>query len=244
MHTVNDEPIVDAAKASSEVFDAITRAATDRHISMLSSAGKQMYESVAQWFATPDEKHFLAHSMTSTFKAALKKAPIFPSTLPCYRGRSLLENEIPTTAGLGPPPQCEASAGRYNKAKQPVLYLASTQDGVDLETRDSTQSHKPLYSQSFLIPAHNFKLVDCSNQNTDPLITMAFDCCERTSKDTYPKSQELAMLIKNAGYDGFITQGVHGSRKACYRNIIIFNYKDWRNWTIGSPGLLQRKESE
>lgn len=226
--------VEDTFKICDEDFASIHRSATGRNIKLYEKTDKELYRSISEWFCCSTESEFSKHYLASSFMTAARDSPIFNCDTPWFRGRKIDCIKARLISEFGPPPKDQQSAGRYNNSDQAVLYLSNNCNGVGLEILDFSAGENTFYCQAFSIPFKNLKVVDFSSNNNNPLIAMTLDRCERTSKDTYAKSQIIASLVKHSGYDGFVTQGVHGTTENNYLNLVIFNHEHWSNWSIGN----------
>ena len=151
-------------------------------------------------------------------------------------------NVLPDPYDFGPPPKNLAGNGRYNSAGKPVLYLASTVAGVAAELERHRQNGMLLFYQSLSIDLQSLYIADLAADSM-PFFQIIFDYSElERDPEKYFKSQVLAELISQAGFDGFLAPGVRGSKNKLYKNLVLFDPESqWRKWidTSNLPKLIE-----
>jgi hypothetical protein len=132
---------------------------------------------------------------------------------------------------MGPPPPSMPEGGRYNRPGSTVLYLCDCADGIrrELESDD-------IFVQQYEVPVASLRIADLC-ERVPGNIGAAFDFAEssnvpgRTGRADYEFSQFLAELVRTAGFNGMAIPGVRGSDSLHYRNIVIFEFENWRTWS-------------
>jgi len=150
---------------------------------------------------------------------------------PAYRARRFPDAVHPTDPlEFGPPPI--PTAGRYNRAGQPALYLGRDILGLSAEMRQYVTPGERLYWARYLA-VDSLSLVDLSDPEAHPALHLAFDRAERMDVD-YEAAQRLADVVRELGIDGIIVPGVRGTKLHHYNNLVVFNCGGWRDWIDSS----------
>jgi hypothetical protein len=227
-------------KLTDEATCSVIRGATGRKTDFLNNAHYEQEKSVKEWVACENEKGFLTHPAANKFRDLISAVQaVGQKEITCYRGRYKSSNMVPRPmpSHFGPPPKEKAEENRYNVAGKPVLYLASTREGVAYELRKDQQPIIDLLCQEYVVKIENIRLSDFSEPSLDNFIHITFDYAEhgmrsgRINKEDYVFSQVVANIVECQGYSGMIVPGVRGVRGHRYNNIVIFNPEDsWRLW--------------
>lgn len=187
----------------------------------------------------------LSHPGADRFRLLISGLRAESPELFLYRGRFKSEDMLPTPSArhFGPPQKEKTKAGRYNKHGQPVLYLATSENGV-LRELCLGQPASDLYCQKFRLPPGKLQLADFSNHELANFVHIAFDYAEYglgsggVNDREYGFSQVLGEIVEAAGYEGMIVPGVRGTRDSRYLNIVLFSTESWEEWVVGDPFLL------
>src|SRR2546428_13652641 len=77
----------------------------------------------ADWAKLSNRDEMIAHPACQKFRDEVSESRLVPGiSLLCFRRRDF-GNVRPTWDSMGPPPDCDAKGGRYNKPGHAVLYL-------------------------------------------------------------------------------------------------------------------------
>ena len=145
-----------------------------------------------------------------------------------YRARFFPRATHPTSPlQFGPPPG-NLSKGRYNRVGQSALYLSADLFGLKAEMGRSEDDTNHLYYARYH-PVDSLSVVDLSDTSIHAALQLAFDRAERLDTP-YETSQKLADVVRSLGIDGMIVPGVRGNPDHHYRNVVLFNCKDWEKW--------------
>ena len=229
------ELIEDSAIASATAMLTVDRGNTGRRLSWASEQEWAAARLAQEWFEASD---FSSHPARAEFERALELVEVYEEKMICFRGRPHASNSpfiLPTD--FGPPPTNVATLGRYNAAGVPVLYLATSVDGVRLEVTNSAADLAGASVQSFEIDGTKLRIANFVASTLSPIIAESFDISERTGLGVgYEKTSLLAELV-GSRFGGMIVPGVRGSREVRYSNIIIFQPGErWRDWlTLSQP---------
>jgi len=233
------DSVTETINVSDEEFCRIDRAATGRKISIFTPYQKQSEENINKWFDCVDENSFKNHCCADSFLEKIRKCGLVENEIECYRGIWYGPHKYAkgiSWQDMGPPLKDDARTNRYSNAMQPALYLSSTLFGVKNELKTREKPSQILFIQKYIIKNSCLKIADVTTE-VDDLVLMAFDNSE-LDKDSqkYWKSQVLAEIALNAGFDGILTPGIRGGRTERYNNIVIFDPTNWINWVdINSP---------
>jgi RES domain-containing protein len=177
-------------------------------------------------------------------RRALEKTLGVPAAVRTFfRGRRD-DGSVTDWKKMGPPEASYALGGRYNQPGQPVLYLATSRLGVQLEIPkyDST-----LCIQTYRIDTGALRIADLTSPTISDLLKAAFDLAEASNYADYGRqdfalSQLLAEFVRGAGFDGMLVPGVRGARQHQYCNLVLFRPAQWEEWSTREEGFERLRQ--
>jgi hypothetical protein len=221
-----------------EASASVDRAKTGRVLDYHSPHEIQCDILAAEWMSLDSVELMISHRARERFESELARIPAISISQEVLRGRHFdpSDPKRSISSEFGPPPQELCSAGRYNMPGQPVLYLASSDDGVRSEVQ--VPPGRVLMSQGFFVPT-DLRIADLTNNSIDPFIANAFDRAEHMESAEYFRSNVLAQLVSRQ-FQAMLVPGVRGSRQNRYSNLVVFSPEElWRRWL--NPSSAPRK---
>jgi hypothetical protein len=187
-------------------------------------------------FAATEPSTWPRSELAERILAAITRAPLMRGErVIAFRGRPASEPVVGWQE-MGPHPA--PPAGRYNRAKVPVLYLCLTEDGVRRERAGA------LCIQEYELNPQSLRIADFSHEANANLLHVAFDVAERVEFDERPQRTNedfprfLADLAFSAELDGFLVPGVRGEKDRYYHNVVLFNpIHRWESWSRKEAGF-------
>lgn len=147
---------------------------------------------------------------------------------PLWRGR-IFEDPPTSSEDFGPPPPCRTPFGRYNEAGNPVLYLADSVQGVELEV--PVHDSRERWVQRFRLPP-DLLVLDARSLPEDSFSAGVFWAMESHRTD-FPEGWlgvRIAELLREH-FDGLWVPGVRGTDERRYGNLVVFEPSaGWRSW--------------
>ncbi len=220
---------------------SLIRGATGRISNYLNSTDATDEQLIKEWVKAGDLHHPGAAKFRDLITGLKSEIP----ELLLFRGRFKSEDmqPMPSAGHFGPPRKDEAKAGRYNQLGRPVLYLATSANGV---VRELCAELPPvdLYCQNYRLPFGVLRVANFSSSDLENFVHIAFDYAEYglgsggINDREYGFSQVLAEIVEAAGYEGMIVPGVRAVPDARYCNVVLFSIESWEEWVVGKPFLL------
>jgi RES domain-containing protein len=219
---------------------SIVRGATGRKTNFLDAKDNADEREVIAWRDAPDMDAMLAHPTAVRFAQLLRTHAPLEAAPPMrtYRGRwfSLAADAKP--GEFGPPPANRCKHGRYNNEGHPVLYLASSSQGVLAEFSEDQDSHEPrfLMCQALDSDLSGLRIFDASASTLANFEHCVWDYAERpdigrVAGKEYLFSRAVAAVVRAAGFDGMLVPGVRGTPSNRYNNLVLFDAEPrWRDW--------------
>lgn len=224
---------------SDKTLDTIKRNTTGRTIKYKTIFDDEAAVCVSSWFKCCNENDFKKHPAAKKLidKINLNYLDLIVKfQITAFRGRWLGKEDTIESLRFGPPLLKNSNQNRYSKDDEPALYLSGSTDGVKAELYDIPENKVYLYSQKYQLTNASLKMADLSVECYNPIITQAFDRSElELDAEQYWKSQILAKMIKETGFDGMIVPRVRGKGGNRYKNIVLFCPKQgWKHNDDGS----------
>lgn len=191
---------------------------------------------VTEWACAESVGAMLTHRGADRFSDLMRLQPqTAHGTIRGFRGR--LREQIggePSPFDFGPPPADITTLFRYNEDRCPVLYLASTPEGVWAEVNHHRGS-RTLSCQEFFVDVSTMRILDASWRELHNFLHLAWDMAERPELPEYKFSRTLAKLVRAAGFQGMLVPGVQGKLESRYSNLVMFDPESrWHDWL--APG--------
>lgn len=190
---------------------------------------------VEDWSNTSPDR-LLSHAGAERFRMELLNVvPRVAGDLICERGRADGDPTIKGWMQMGPPEK--QPPGRYNVLGDSVLYLSDSIAGVFAEKEGAR-----IFCQKYLVPISKLRAGDFSSPDLSDFVKAVFEKAENEGRNndpsTYPFSQAVARLVRDARFECMIVPGVQGNPSLHYSNVAVFNGRDkWETWSLRDAGF-------
>ena len=152
------------------------------------------YAEAEAWSKAPAELLGQTNA-AARFQSELGAVPTVPADVrTLFRGRRD-DGTLHGWMNMGPAPAASVAANRYNRAGEPVLYLATSRDGVRFEiARDGC----PVALRPIRSTLHACELSTCRPRQNLDLSKAVFDCAEAG----WPPTMADATMTSASGWQG------------------------------------------
>lgn len=192
------------------------------------------------WAASGDRNALLAHAAAAEFRQWVPLAPrLAVGALDAFRGKRFDPSMTPQSDDMQPPPPgARTPGGRYDRPREPALYLSTSEAGVRQEL-NWWDGPGDSWVQHFRIPTTDLVIADFTIAPPDHFVTAVFVLAEAAKVPAredveYVFSQTVGELVAER-WDGMMIPGVRGAPGTQYRNVVLFKPNpEWRRWL--APG--------
>jgi hypothetical protein len=186
------------------------------------------YFEACRWIAEYQSDRKRQADLETRFLDSIAGYSAVPVDRPVWRGRTF--KEAPASwEDFGPPPPSKAPLGRYNARGTPVLYLADSVEGVEVEVPERDARRR--WVQRFRLPP-DLMILDARGLPHDSFSAGVFWAME-SHRAAFPDSWlgvRIAELLRER-FDGLWVPGVRGTDERRYGNVVVFAPgENWKSW--------------
>lgn len=217
--------IVDGIAVSDSAGWVGTRGATGRVTSCMTRQELLTLILILRWAKAPRADSRVAALAEKQLLRSLRAAPA-ARVSEAFRGRPFEGTPMvrsPYEFSSNP----RRPANRYNRDGESALYLGLDFEGIAPEA--AVRAHEHLQIARFRFPSPMDGILDLCPGSDDVWLAHAMDLAERPDSD-FSVGHRIADLVRSIGARGFVVPSVRGTRGARYRNLVIFDPDEWREW--------------